>query len=340
MVFVELLLLYSTLTGLPWSIYSTFFLEDRHGFNKQTPVFFIKDQTKSLVLQLLIVPPIVLGLLYTIQLGGQAFFIYSWLFLAAITFLFVTVYQEFIAPLFDKFSPLPEGALHTSILSLTSSLSFPLKKIQVVEGSKRSAHSNAYLYGFWWNKVIVIFDTLLEPGLLGRKEGEGEEEKEEPPDKEGQKVKGCSEEEVMAVLAHELGHWSLSHTLKLLAVSQLNLLLSLSMFAFFIEQQDVYSSFGFHDSRPTIIGIILVFQLIFMPYNEAVQFALVQVVRRFEYQADGYARQLGRGAALRSALTKLSKDNLSFPVADSLYSAFHHTHPTFLERIKRLPKLD
>jgi STE24 endopeptidase len=225
MVFVELLLLYSTLTGLPWSIYSIFFLEARHGFNKQTPVFFIKDQTKSLVLELLIVPPIVLGLLYTIQLGGRAFFIYSWLFLAAITFLFVTVYQEFIAPLFDKFSPLPEGALHTSILSLTSSLSFPLKKIQVVEGSKRSAHSNAYLYGFWWNKVIVIFDTLLEAGLLERKEGEGEEEKEEngeveEEDKEGQKVKGCSQEEVLAVLAHELGHWSLSHTLKLLAVSQ------------------------------------------------------------------------------------------------------------------------
>ena len=124
-----------------------------------------------------------------------------------------------------------------------------------------------------------------------------------------------------------------------------------------MEQDDVYKSFGFHDSKPTIIGVLLIFQLIFIPYNEVtpliiifillllsilqlIQFVLVQVIRRFEYQADTYARRLGRGGTLSSALSKLNRDNLSFPVADHLYSAFHHTHPTFLERIRQLPKVE
>ena len=154
--------------------------------------------------------------------------------------MFIFVYHDFIAPCFDKFLPLPEGELHTAISRLASHLGFPLKKLLVVEGSKRSAHSNAYFYGFWKNKCIVIFDTLLQDGVMPQTtppagvEGEegvgtGEEDKGEETSV-GEKVmkessgrkgqRGCTTEEVVAVLAHELGHWKLSHNLKNLIISQ------------------------------------------------------------------------------------------------------------------------
>lgn len=141
---------------------------------------------------------------------------------------FVFIYHDFIAPCFDKYTSLPEGQLRMAIEKLASSLNFPLRKLLVVEGSKRSAHSNAYFYGFWKNKCIVLFDTLVEDGVLSTKADvgrEGEEEEEEVSsgsgkDGAGEKKKGCNTAEVLAILAHELGHWSLSHNLKNIIISE------------------------------------------------------------------------------------------------------------------------
>lgn len=141
------------------------------------------------------------------------------------------MYHDFIAPCFDKYTPLPEGRLREAIEKLTSSLNFPLRKLMIVEGSKRSAHSNAYFYGFWKNKCIVLFDTLVEEGVLETPTQEGDHEGVESPEKTSEEVsdgdtakergkKGCNTAEILSVLAHELGHWKLSHNLKNIIISE------------------------------------------------------------------------------------------------------------------------
>jgi STE24 endopeptidase len=160
--FIVYFMIFSTVTSLPWSVYYTFVLEEKHGFNKQTIGFFIKDNIKKFVVSFVLTIPILALLLFIIRIGGDYFFIYAWLFITLVSLFFITVYADFIAPLFDKYVPLPAGELRTRIEELAKSLSFPLYKLYVVEGSKRSSHSNAYMYGFYKSKRIVLFDTLIE----------------------------------------------------------------------------------------------------------------------------------------------------------------------------------
>lgn len=165
--------------------------------------FFIKDKIKYLILGTLILSPVGMAVTWIVQIGGKYFFVYLWVFVMLITLAMMTVYMDFIAPLFDKYTPLPEGELRTKIESLASSIDFPLKKVYIVEGSKRSTHSNAFLYGFFNNKRIVLFDTLLK----GKDENESQ---------------GCNDNEVIAVLGHELGHWKLNHVVKNLIFFQVS----------------------------------------------------------------------------------------------------------------------
>ncbi|KAL9969581.1 hypothetical protein ACROYT_G021811 [Oculina patagonica] len=359
--FLLLGMLFSTVTDLPWSLYSTFVIEERHGFNKQTIGFFFKDLAKKLVVMLVISLPLVSALLYIIKWGGQYFFVYAWLFTLIFTLVLVTVYMDYIAPLFDKFTLLPEGALRTAIEQLAAKISFPLTKIYIVEGSKRSSHSNAYFYGFFKNKRIVLFDTLLADNPVKKEVEEGEDRKENNEDKEqengeveGNKendvkeevvtedgevkktTKGCSNDEVLAVLGHELGHWKLSHTLKNLGISQVNTFFSFMMFGYLMHNKVLFASFGFPDSQPTMIGLVIILQFIFSPYNELLGFLMTVLSRKFEFQADDFAKSLGFASYLRSSLIKLHKDNLGFPVADKLYSAYHYSHPPLIERLRAL----
>ncbi|KAL5010607.1 hypothetical protein ScPMuIL_012912 [Solemya velum] len=363
-VFTALAMVYSTVISLPWTVYSTFVLEEKHGFNKQTPGFFAKDQVKKFFLTLAIALPITAVLIYIIKVGGDYFFVYTWLFTFIVSLLLITVYADYIAPLFDKFTPLPEGELRSSIESMAESISFPLKKLFVVEGSKRSSHSNAYFYGFFKNKRIVLFDTLLEtysplnkettevskPIEVGKEcdwsgkpnstpnTAEKEDRSSEKKEKDHKK-QGCNNEEVLAVLSHELGHWKLSHNLKNLIISQVNTFLCFMVFAFLMKRKELFFAFGF-DTSPTIIGLVIIFQFIFSPYNEVLSFLMTALCRHFEFQADAFAKFLHRGGALRSALIKLNKDNLGFPVTDWLYSTWHYSHPPLLERLKAIEKTD
>ncbi|GBN85530.1 CAAX prenyl protease 1 [Araneus ventricosus] len=248
-----------------------------------------------------------------------------------------TVYADFIAPLFDKFTPLPEGTLRARIEELAQSINFPLKKLYVVEGSKRSAHSNAYFYGFFKNKRIVLFDTLMEDYTpLNKEEDKSEENKDEKP----KQKTGCNNDEILAVLAHELGHWKLNHVLKNLTIAQVNLFLCFAVFALLYKNSTLYAAFGFHDQQPVIVGLVVIFQYVFSPYNEVLSFLMTALSRRFEFQADAFAKVLNKAADLRGALIKLNRDNLGFPVYDWLYSTWHHSHPPLLERIHALGKLD
>ena len=185
----------STVLGLPVSWYHTFVLEERFGFNKQTLSVWVMDKVKSQALMVVFGVPILSAFLAIVQKTGNSFFYYLWLFAVGISVFGITIYPIVILPLFNKLSPLEEGKLKNGVEDLARRLSFPLKELYVIDGSKRSAHSNAYFFGLPWKKHIVIYDTLIE--------------KSEP-------------EEVVAVLAHELGHWSLSHTMKLFGISQVD----------------------------------------------------------------------------------------------------------------------
>lgn len=333
LVFVMVGSIFSTIIDLPWSLYSTFVVEEKHGFNKQTLGFYAKDKLKKFIVSQAIMCPILATTLYIIQIGGDWFFLYLWVFCFVVTLLLMTIYPDYIAPLFDKFTPLPEGNLRKSIEELAASIDFPLKKLYVVEGSKRSSHSNAYFFGFYKNKRIVLFDTLLS-------NYESAEEKENKKEDDEKKTLGCSDDEVVAVLGHELGHWKLNHVLKNLVISEINLFICLAVFGLLYQNSVIYGAFGFRDEKPIFVGLLIIFQYIFSPYNEILSFLMTCLSRRFEFQADAFAKHLNKAADLRGALIKLNKDNLSFPIYDNLYSMWHHSHPPLLERIHALGKID
>ncbi|GAB6027176.1 CAAX prenyl protease 1 [Chamberlinius hualienensis] len=340
LVFLMLSSIYSTIIDLPWSVYHTFVIEQKHGFNKQTPLFYVKDRVKKFIVTQLIMLPIVSALIYIIKVGGDYFFFYVWIFTIAVSLFLLTVYPDFIAPLFDKYTPLPEGDLKTRIEDLAASINYPLKKIFVVEGSKRSSHSNAYLYGFFKNKRIVLFDTLLEEFNPFSKtpEDNADETKSDGTEERRENVKatGCKTPEVVAVLAHELGHWKFSHVLKNFIITQANLLFCFIGFSFLYKSAVLYQAFDFYDSKPTFIGLLIIFQFIFSPYNTLLSFIATAMTRYFEFQADNFAKTLGKEYYLRSALIKLNRDNLGFPIYDRLYSMWHHSHPPLLERLEAL----
>jgi len=369
MSFVLLTTVFSTFTGLPWSLYSTFVIEERHGFNKQTVGFFFKDLVKKTFVSMALALPVTSALLWIIKWGGDYFFLYAWLFTLGFSLFIIAIYHDYIAPLFDRFIPLPEGELRSNIENLAKRISFPLSKIFVVEGSKRSSHSNAYFFGFYKKKVIVLFDTLLkvspfeeEKKLKEEKEAENKstlvedvkdnlldtsdevdnslptEKKVEdiPATDDKAKDKGCSNEEILAILGHELGHWKLNHVLKNLCISQVNLLCSFFVFGLLMHQDILYESFGFYGERPTLIGLLIIFQFIFSPYNELFGFLMTVLSRKFEFEADEFGKSLGYSTQLQAALMKLHKENLGFPVTDKLYSTYHYSHPPLLERLRAL----
>ncbi|EEC00477.1 prenyl protease, putative, partial [Ixodes scapularis] len=221
-----------------------------------------------------------------------------------------------------------------------------------ISGSKRSSHSNAYFYGLFKEKKIVLFDTLLEKTEpLDKENGtvtsEGLDEKVTnwidlcpPTEKKETKKTGCDDNEVLGVLAHELGHWKLNHVLKNFVIGQVHLFFCFMIFAMLYKDTRLYEAFGFYGTRPVFVGLILIFMYIFSPYNTLLEFLMTALSRHFEFEADAFARKMHRASYLRSALIKLNRDNLSFPVHDWLYSAWHHSHPPVLERVKALGKTD
>ncbi|KAJ0183350.1 hypothetical protein K1T71_001326 [Dendrolimus kikuchii] len=319
-IFMTFVTLFSFIVNMPFTVYKIFVLEEKHGFNKQTVGFFIKDQFKSLLLSLVITLPIISVAIYIIIAGGNMFVAWLWLFTTVATVLLLTIYPSVIAPLFDKFVPLPDGSLRKGIEQLALTLKFPLSQIYIVEGSKRSAHSNAYFSGLFGAKRIVLFDTLLEKY-----------------DEEKKVTTGCADSEILGVLAHELGHWSCSHIYKSIALTEMNLLLLFSAFGFLFKYSTLYTSLGFPAAQePVIIGLIVVLQMVLAPYNSLLSFFTTALSRKFEFEADNFAVSLSYPEELRSALIKLGKDNLDYPIYDKLYSLWYHSHPTLLHRIENI----
>nr|CAD7256072.1 unnamed protein product [Timema shepardi] len=369
--FVFIMNVFNTIISLPFSVYYTFVLEERHGFNKQVSAnleglhaetthaerwftvisskvvlggvaCFTLYQLYIYIYLHIIIQTLVLLLYINIYVrylfntnqsqkhsqedyfttwlftpvGGDYFFIYLWVFAMVTTIFLMTIYPNVIAPLFDKYTPLSQGMLRARIEDLAQSISFPLTKLYVVEGSKRSTHSNAYFYGFFNNKRIVLFDTLLKDYVPEGKKKEEITEEEKTPS--GEK-KGCDDNEVLAVLGHELGHWKLNHVLKNIIIMQVNLFLTFLVFGLLFKYDALYKVVGFQKEKPVIIGMLVVLQFILSPYNAVLSFMLTILSRRFEFQADQFAMSLGKTHFLRRALVKLNQDNLGFPVYDWLY---------------------
>ncbi|KAK9503242.1 hypothetical protein O3M35_011852 [Rhynocoris fuscipes] len=317
-VFIIVQMILNVIISLPFSIYETFVIEEKHGFNKQTVAFFIKDRIKSFIVSMCLMVPLVCVLIYIVKAGGDYFFVYMWLFSMFMLLFLMTVYPDYIAPLFDNYTPLPEGELRTKIEELAASVDFPLYKLYLVEGSKRSVHSNAYFYGFFKNKRIVLYDTLLKEHS-----------------KEG---KGCDTQEILAILAHELGHWKFNHVAKNIVIMQINVFLQYFLFARLFKYRELYEAFGFTNEQPVIVGFIAIMSYVFAPYNVIMHLLLNMLSRKFEFEADGYAKTLGKGEYLRKALLKLEQDNLGFPVYDRLFSAWYLSHPPLLERLEALTR--
>ncbi|KAK3158732.1 hypothetical protein QOZ80_2AG0140890 [Eleusine coracana subsp. coracana] len=305
-------MVWSQIVDLPFSLYSTFVIEARHGFNKQTIWLFIRDMIKGILLSIVLGPPIVSAIIYIVQIGGPYLALYLWGFMFALALLMMTIYPVVIAPLFNKFTPLPEGVLREKIEKLAASLKFPLKKLFVVDGSTRSSHSNAYMYGFFKNKRIVLYDTLIQQ---------------------------CSnEDEIVSVIAHELGHWKLNHTVYSFVAVQLLMFLQFGGYTLVRNSKDLFESFGFKD-QPIIIGLII-FQHTIIPLQHLLSFCLNLVSRAFEFQADAFAKNLGYSTELRAALVKLQEENLSAMNTDPWYSAYHYSHPPLVERLQALEDSD
>jgi STE24 endopeptidase len=320
--FVFILYIVSLIPTIPLSIYSTFVLEEKHGFNKTTPHLFAVDFVKGIVVAMALGSPFLAAFLSIFKWAGDHFVPWLMAFMIVFQLIMVIVYPTIIQPLFNKLSPLSDGDLRTRIESLATKLKFPLKRLYEIDGSKRSSHSNAYFFGLPWSKHIVIFDTLIQQS---------------------------KPEEVEAILAHELGHWYFLHPAKLMAISQVHVFAILALFPAFLHAAPFVRSFDFPEKialdPPTVVAFLL-FQMTLTPIEAVVSIAMNAVSRHFEWEADRFACELqdrlnssemkDMGDRLGKALVRLHVKNLSTVWVDWMYSAYHHSHPTLTERLKAL----
>jgi STE24 endopeptidase len=307
--FIFFELISEEIIDLPFELYETFVLEEKFGFNKTTLNTFIKDQIKTFILFLIIIPIVISLLVYVIIKGGKYFYIFTEICAIILMFIFMWVYPNIIQPLFNKFKELEEGDLKTGIMDLAKRVNYPLKKIYEMDASQRSSHSNAYLFGFWKNKRIVLFDTL---------------------------IKNLEIKEIEGVLGHEFGHWAKWHSIILLFISFTNIFIIFYLLQFFINEIPIFISFGF-EQKSVFIGLYLFF-LIYSPVTFFINAIQNYIVRIIEYQADKYSYELGYGDYLKKALIKLSESNKSDLDPDPLYSIINYSHPILVERIRAINK--
>ena len=301
-----------SITGLPLAWHAQFRLEERFGFNTTTQKLWWMDHARGLLLAVALGYPLTVLILKIVEWTGQWWWLWAWGCLLAFQLLLVVLAPVIILPLFNKFTPLPEGSLRERLLELGRKTAFPSRNIQVMDGSKRSRHSNAFFTGFGRFRKIVLFDTLIAQ---------------------------LSEPELEAVLAHEIGHYKKRHIVKMLAWSALASLVGLYVLSLLMRQEWFYRAFGFEPGRPA--AALLLFALL----SSAMTFWLSPIAnlwsRRHEYEADAYAAQTtGEISSLTRALRKLNEKNLSNLTPHPVFSAFYYSHPTLLERERALAKLE
>ncbi|HEY9147753.1 MAG TPA: M48 family metallopeptidase [Gammaproteobacteria bacterium] len=305
--FILSVVLVTSLLDLPFTLYRTFRIEQRFGFNRTSPGLFLSDLLKQGLLLLALGVPLVALVLWLMQSAGALWWLYVWLVWSGFTLLMLWAYPAVIAPLFNKFKPLEDNTLRQRIDALLQRCGFTSNGIFVMDGSRRSSHGNAYFSGMGNNKRIVFFDTLLE---------------------------SLSGDEIEAVLAHELGHFRRKHIRKRLVLMMLMSLGGLALLGWLIQQPWFFSGLGL--SEPSMHGALVLFLLVMPVFTFFIQPLMALSSRKHEFEADAFAAEHADARQLIAALVKLYEENASTLTPDPLYSSFHDSHPPAPVRIAHL----
>jgi STE24 endopeptidase len=307
LIFFGIIMIGSDFLSTPFSYYQTFVIEEQFGFNKTTKKTFVLDKIKGWLMMAVVGGGILALIIWFYQFSGDSFWLYAWALVTVFTVFMNMFYAKLIVPIFNKQTPLDEGDLRNKISNYAKTVGFKLDKIFVIDGSKRSTKANAYFSGFGSEKRVTLYDTLIND---------------------------LEDEEIVAVLAHEVGHYKKKHIIFNLIASILLTGLTLYILSIFISNPLLSNALGveiasFH------IGLIA-FGLLYAPISEVTSLIMNWFSRIFEYQADDYAKNTYKAEPLISSLKKLSKNSLSNLTPHKAYVFMHYSHPTLLERVRNL----
>lgn len=304
---MAIILLAKTWLGLPFEAWDTFGVETRHGFNKTTLGTFISDHFKALALMAVIGLPVAAILVWFFETQTWAA-LYAWLFLAAFTILMTWLSPRVIMPLFLKFQPMEAGELREAIFDLAKKLDFPVAEVSVVDGSRRSTKANAFFAGFGKTRRIALYDTLL---------------------------KSHSKEEIVAILAHEIGHNKCRHVPVMMTLNLLEMALMLGLLGWALKSPAFFAAFGVQGT-PVGMGLVL-FGMIYKPLGVLTGLLGLAMSRKHEFEADAFAaKSVGSSLPLIEGLKRLSGDHLSHPQPHPLTVWLHYSHPPLIQRLKAL----
>jgi len=310
LVFFGLIFIASDILNTPFQIYHTFVIEEKFGFNKTTLKLFIVDKLKGYLLTAIIGGAILSLLLYLIISIGPDFWIYFLVAIAAFMVFVNMFYTTLIVPLFNKLTPLEDDELKSAIEDYSAKVNFPLKNVFVIDGSKRSSKANAFFSGIGKKKKIVLYDTLIEKHSI---------------------------KELVAILAHEVGHYKKKHVYTGLLLSILQSGLMLYVMSWIIYNPEISQALG--ANRLSLHLNILAFGILYSPISKFLGVLMNVFSRKNEYEADQYATETYDGSALQTALKKLSVDNLSNLLPHRWYVFFHYSHPPLLKRLKHIESI-
>ena len=312
LLFIGAIFLLNTLVSLPLDIYHTFVHEEKFGFNKTTPATFISDQVKGLALAAILGTPFLALLLWLFNTVENAW-IYAWLATTALSLLLTYLAPTYIMPLFNKFTPMEEGELKTAIEAMAAKCDFPLTELYIIDGSKRSSKANAFFTGFGKNKKIALYDTL---------------------------VANQTTEELVGVLAHEIGHFKRKHIIQRMVLSVVQSALIFFLLGLVTSPDSPFARTLFTAFKVDQISIhvgFVIFFILFKPVSRLISIGMSMLSRKHEFEADDYAAKAQETPAhLSSALKKLSGDNLSNLTPHPLEVFLHHSHPPVLQRLQAM----
>lgn len=311
LIFFGIIIVGSDIISIPFSLYKTFVIEEKFGFNKTTKKIFFLDKIKGLLMTIILGGSILSIITWFYEFTGNYFWIYSWLLISSFSVFLNMFYSKLIVPLFNKQTILEEGDLKNDIIKYVNSVGFKAHDIYVLNGSKRSTKANAYFSGFGNQKRITLYDTLIND---------------------------LENDEIVAVLAHEVGHYKRKHILYNLTSSIILTGFALFVLSLFIKTPVLSLALGV--SLPSFHIGLIAFGILYSPVSQILGIFMNYMSRKFEYQADNYAKNTFSASPLISSLKKLSKNSLSNLTPHYLYVFFHFSHPTLLERIKNLKKIN
>lgn len=307
LLFFGIIMIGSDIITLPFAYYSTFVIEEKFGFNKTTKGTFFMDKLKGWGMMAVVGGGLLAVVIWFFEWAGSNFWIYAWALVTIFTIFMNLFYSKLIVPLFNKLTPLEAGGLKTKIENYAENVGFELKNIFVIDGSKRSTKANAYFSGFGKEKRITLYDTLIND---------------------------LEEEEIVAVLAHEVGHYKRNHIIFNLVASILLTGLTLFILSLFINTPEVSLAIGV--SQPSFHAALIGFGILYSPISEVTGLVMNHLSRKFEYQADDYAKNTYAASPLITSLKKLSKNSLSNLTPHPAYVFMHYSHPPLFARIRNL----